>query len=143
MDFRPCSLLFAALVITHPALAAEDCAKTIGELIANRKLDGLAALFGPHASELRPALRALDDRMGAVSGLTVTSHPRFARSFKESVRRPDLPSSFAYTGVWIDAESRQLGPVQFHAAFKPDGMCELLALHVEQAADAAPANRNP
>jgi hypothetical protein len=117
-------------------MAQESCGLKVGRLIADGKTKELAALFANPAKVVNSLLRVTGS-LGKVTDIQLVSTPRFEKFTRISVRSTDLPTSEKYEGYWINAHSRALGPLQFHVARKLETDCEILALHVDTAQNAA------
>ena len=123
-------LLMAGL----PARAQSPCGLNAVELLARGDTAALAQLFDEPA-QVRLSLQELARRVGTLKAVQVVERSRFDRFQRTVVRpAPPLPNvPETWIGSWINAESDQLGPVQFQIAQVSLAGCRLVALSLDTA----------
>lgn len=119
-------------VFAPAALAQVDCARSVAQSLTDGRLGELARRFDDTSPAFTARLQALREQLGDLTRLEPASTARPGLSVRLSIARSGLPLSYDYRGLWLNAESAALGPVQLHLAVKPGTECELLALHVNR-----------
>lgn len=121
------SLYFVACFVAPFAVAAEEsCAIRSIKLMADGKIEELSASFKSSTSTASQ-LKEVSLVAGALSGIRLANSPKFKEHKRISVGKADSP----YFGAWVDANSKNLGEIQFHIAMPSANKCELLALHMD------------
>lgn len=132
---RSRTLLLTCLAIASPvALAQAGCAQAVVQSLADGRLDELTKRFADDSPQLNAALKQLRDVSGQLTRLEPASAARSGMTLRMTVARTGLPSTYRYSGLWLDAESSTLGPVSFHLVLTPGSPCDLLALHLNRQA---------
>lgn len=126
-------LMLLLVVAVSRTAAAPDCAPTLERTLQSGGIEALAPLFGPPHARVRGDLSMLARQAGGLSKLERAAGPRFREFIRQSVKAPGLPRDYGYAGLWIDAQSTRLGPVQFHIALEPGDVCQVLAVHLDSA----------
>jgi hypothetical protein len=122
-------LLAAGLMLALGAHASEPCSARLTEMIGKGDAAALASLLGSGAAD---GIARMLSEAGSLSAITPAERPRFVKHARLTVKRAGQSDRYSYAPVWINALSKPLGPVQFHAKVIDAGRCRLAALHLDQ-----------
>lgn len=116
-------------MLSSAAMASGSCGKSAVQLLADGQVKEVAALFGQDrvATELKELRRVL----GKISEVEVVNGPWFKSHKRLSVKAAGLALAYSYGGVWVNARSDKLGPVQFHVEVIDSATCKLTAIHAD------------
>ena len=124
-------LMLALLAAASMAAAGPDCASTVERNLQSGGIEAIGPLFAAPSARLKTDLSALSRQAGELSRLERAPGARFRDFTRQSVKAPDLPRDYGYLGLWVDAQSSRLGPVQLHIALEPGEACQVLAVHLD------------
>jgi hypothetical protein len=118
------------LMLSSAAMAdGSSCGKSAVQLLADGQVKEVAAMFGQ--SPVEADLNGLLQVLGKISEIEVVNGPWFKSHKRLSVKAAGLALAYSYSGVWVNARSDKLGPVQLHIAVIDSATCKLAAIHVD------------
>ena len=129
------TLLFIS-VAAPVAVASQLCAFDVAQLLADKKIPGVAAKFVGNRATAEDGIRSLVEKIGSLTNIQQATKPAFERHTRISAVASGLPEKYDHLGYWVDATSSKLGPVQLFIATKAGQRCQLYAVHVD-----APLNK--
>ncbi|KPF70447.1 hypothetical protein IP84_01610 [beta proteobacterium AAP99] len=121
----------AGVLSAFGAHAAESCDKRLVLALGERDVVALSSLLGGGTAE---GVTRMLSEAGSLTAITSVERPRFVKHVRLTIKRAAQADRYSYAPIWINALSKPLGPVQFHAEVIDANRCSLAALHLDQEA---------
>ncbi len=125
------AVALTVLSLSSGAFAAEACGYRVANLLSSGKTEELVALFKKSSSSTVSQVTEISRQSGALTNMVAANVPRFKEHIRYSALSAGLPPNFKSIGLWVNATSARLGPVQVQVAVEPETTCTVLALYLD------------
>jgi hypothetical protein len=125
-------VLFAGILMSFTANAADSCALQSARLLSKGKLSELALKFAKQNDQVSRSLEQLAAGIGPVKKVSPIKHQSSGESVRQTVAVEGLAASYPVDGSWAEIVTKSGDRFQLQASSEPGFSCKLLALHLDK-----------